>query len=241
MRKRLFFATVLAVCLAATITAAVFAQAQPSTAPATTNNVVIPGDGANVNLQLPEGSISRPVNLRITVAHVTESDGTIVDVMQVFAWVPARNAYLGIAILSTNINASAIEWVKSIVNGTPIWTPPALMNYFTPTPEQLQITIDNDNVLMANLTASFNVTLPEALGGNFTLPPMTLMFRPIAPGFAHEETMVVPFSGWTVQLSHTEVPAWVRAEIPMWSANAPVETVGTLMLNGTTTYIPPEM
>ena len=92
---------------------------------------------------------------------------------------------------------------------------------------------------MANLTTSFNVTLPAALGGNFTLPPMTLMFRPIAPGFAHQETMVIPSSGWTIQLTHTDVPAWARVTIPTWVGNAPVETVGTILVNGTTTYTPP--
>ena len=249
MRKRLIFSIASTIFLAATIFAVVFAQAQPaqtcetSASDPSTGNIVTTSDGANVILQLPQGVPSHPVNLRIIVTQITgSSDGSgNPNTMQVYIWVPAMNQYVGAAILSTNTNESAINWIKGIVNGTPIWTPPALENYFVPTLDEYQIWMDGD-VLMANLTTSFNVTLPDALGGNFTLPPMTLMFRPIALGFAHQETTVLPaplYSGWTIEMSHTDVPAWVRVEIPMWIANAPVETVGTMMLDGTAIYIPP--
>ncbi len=249
MGKRLTFSVAFAVCLIITIAAAIFVQAQPAQTCETPPQNLPPGsivnylDGANVGLQLPPAANqSHPVNLRIIVSHIyAESDYGGPDVMQVQIWASALNQYVGAAILSTNPNETAIAWIKSVVNGTPIWTPPTMMNYFVPTPDELQVFLDED-VLIANLSTSFNVTLPAALGGNFTIPPMSLMFRPIAPGFAHEDTTVLPkprYSGWTIEASHVDVPAWVRTFIPAWVANAPVETVGTLMMNGTTIYIPP--
>ena len=124
------------------------------------------------------------------------------------------------------------------MNGTPIWTPPTMQNYFTPTPSQLQVWKEGP-VIMANLTAPFNVTLPSTLGGNFTLPPMTLMFRPIASGFAHNETFVVPSSNWTITSEHIDVPAWVRFTSPMWLGPGQIETSGTIVKNDVTTYTPP--
>jgi hypothetical protein len=115
-----------------------------------------------------------------------------------------------------------------------------MMNYFVPTASQLKVYMDGDN-MWVNSTASYNVTLPDRLGGNFTLPPMTLMFVPIGQGFFHQETTVLPkpqYSGWTIQSSHTDVPAWVRLSIP-WVGNSEVEAVGTMTLDGTTVYIPP--
>ncbi len=242
MRKRITLAAFLAVLLATSISAAVFAQT-PTPTPTTTSKIVTYTNGGNVNLQLPPtANSSHPVNLRIAVTAVDpKSDFGGPDVMQIFIWVPSLNQYVGVAILSTNTDPAAIAWIKGVVNGTPIWTPPVLMNYFVPTADQLQVYMDGD-VLWANLTASFNVTLPAALGGNFTIPPMTLMFSPIGAPFAHNETTVLPkpqYSGWTIQMSHTDVPAWVRVQIPMWIPNTPVEVVGTLTLDGTATYMPP--
>jgi hypothetical protein len=259
LRKRLTFSIAFSVCLIVTIAAAILAQGQPAQTCETTaqdipqdlpsGSVVDYGNGAIVALQLPPvgGNMTHPVNLRLMVTDIYgSSEGDIpaagIDVIQVFVWVPAMNQYVGVAILTTNTNQTAIERVESIVNGTPIWNPPTMMNFFVPTADQLQVYMDNDDVLFVNLTTSVNITLPAALGGNFTLPPMTLMFRPIAPGFAHNETAVLPkppYSGYTMQLMHTDVPAWVRATIPMWLANAPVETVGTMMLDGVAIYIPP--
>ena len=142
MRKRQSLAVVLAACLAVTIGVAVFAQAQPI--PATTTSTVVRGDGANVSIQLPQGNLSHPLNLRFGVTQAPINADYSLAIMQVFMWVPATNSYIGVAILSTNTNQSAITWVKTVVNGSPIWTPPLLMNYFVPTPDQLQITIDND-------------------------------------------------------------------------------------------------
>ncbi len=246
MRKRLVLATVLATCLAATIGVAIFAQAQPTTptAPDSSSNVVDFSDGGHVILQLPPGNLTgnltHPTNLLIEVLHISnESDFGGPDVMEIAIWSPNMNTYVPVAILSTNTNQSAIAWIKSVVNGTPIWNPPMTQNYFVPTNSQLQVMLGDSGVLMANLTSPFNVTLPAALGGNFTIPPMTLMFVPIAAGFAHNESTLIPTSHWMINSSHTDVPCWARVNIPTWLGGYAAETVGTLTLNATSTYIPP--
>ena len=151
------------------------------------------------------------------------------------------NQYVTVAVLSTNTNQSAINWIQGVLNATPVWSPPAMQNYFTPTENQFKVYMTGD-ILWANLTTSYNVTLPAVLGGNFTLPPMTLMFVPIGEGFAHQETTTLPkptYSGWSIQMNHIDVPAWARVTVPTWVVGAPIETVGTLIINGTTIYVPP--
>jgi hypothetical protein len=255
LKKRLTLSVSLSACLVVTIVFAIFAQGQPVQTPVTTAQAPSGGwidyvNGANVGLQLPPpgGNNTHPENLKLLFTDINASTagdvspGNDVDVMQVQIWVQAMNAYVPVAVLTTNTNQTSIARVQSILNGTPIWNPPTVMNFFVPTKDQLQIYVDSDGALFANLTTSVNITLPTALGGNFTLPPMNLMFRPIAPGFAHNETTVLAkptYSGWTIQQMHTDVPAWVRVVIPMWVAISQVETVGTMTANGTATYIPP--
>ena len=239
MRKTLVFSVFLAVFLAVSLSFAVFVQSQ--TSPVSTN-VVTFSDGGNVILSLPQGVPANPVNLRISVADISDkSDFGGPDVMHVGVWVPALNTYVQVAILSTNTDPAAIDWIKGVVNGTPVWNPPALENYFVPTADELQVWMDGP-VLMANLTTSVDVMLPVALGGNFTIPPMTLMFRPIDSGFAHDETIFLSppqFSGWTLNTTHVDVPSWVRVIIPAWLGSTHWETVGTQTIHGTITYIPP--
>jgi hypothetical protein len=242
LENRFVYASILGIFLVVIITVAgIFAQAQPTTPPSTqSSNVINYSNGAVVGLQLPPGVPAHPVNLRIALSHIdNKSNYGGPDVMQISLWVPTMNTYVPVAILSTNTNTSAITWIKTVVNGTPVWTPPALQNYFAPTSSQLQVKINNSMVI-ANLTTSFNVTLPDSFGGNFTVPAMTLMFVPIAAGFAHNETKIVPSSNWTINSMHTDVPAWVRVNIPTWLGPSPVETAGTIVLNETTTYIPPK-
>ena len=240
LRKWLVISVFLVIFLAATLSFAVFAQSQtPSTA---SSNVVTYANGGNVILSLPQGVPSHPVNLRIAVSDISDkSDFGGPDVMQVSVWAPALNTYVQVAILSTNTDPAAIAWIKGVVNATPVWSPPALQNYFVLAADQLQVWMDGP-ILMANLTTSVSVTLPDALGGNFTIPPMTLMFRPIDSGFVHDETIVLAkpqFSGWTINSTHVDVPSWVRVIVPAWLGSTHFETVGTQTIHGTTTYIPP--
>lgn len=242
MRKRITLTAILGLVLAAILTGAAVIAQTPAPSPTAKSNIVTYADGANVIVSLPQGNATHPLNLRIGVSHIDpKSDYGGPDVLTLYIWVPSLNSYVPVAVLSTNTDPDAITWVKGVFNNTPIWTPPMMMNYFTPTANQFKVYMDGDN-LWANSTASYNITLPAQLGGNFTLPPMTLMFVPIGQGFPHQETTVLAkpqYSGWTIQMSHTDVPAWVRVVIPAWVGATQVEVVGTMTLDGTTIYIPP--
>lgn len=242
MRKRITLTAILGLALVAILTGAVVIAQTPTPTPSTTANITTYADGANVILSLPQGNTTHPLDLRIAVSDIdARSDYGGPDTLSVYIWVPARNMYVPVAILSTNTDPDAITWIKGVMNNTPIWTPPTMQNFFTPTANQLKVYMDGDT-LWANSTASYNITLPAQLGGNFTLPPMTLMFIPIGEGFCHQETTVLAkpqYSGWTIQMSHIDVPAWVRVVIPAWTGSAHIENVGTMMLEGTAVYIPP--
>lgn len=249
MRKRLPLVVVFSILLASSITLAVFAQAQTEnsseteTTDAPSNVVDYVDAGGNVILTLPNGSINHPLNLRILANKINDSsDLGALNLMEIQIWYPTANMYVNVAILQTNTNPEAIVWAKNLVNGTPVWTPPLMQNYFTLTEEELQMYTEGD-IFWVNLTASVNVSLPAVLGGNFTVPPMTLMFVPIGESFPDQQTTVLPkpkYSGWTIENSHIDTPAWVRTEIPMWVSNAAVESVGTMIADGTMVYIPPD-
>jgi len=244
LRKRVtysaFFAIIMAVSLTAAAVLAQIPTAQPTNT--TNQNVVTYIKGGAVNINLPNGTTPHPLNLRIIVTDVSEdSDYGGPNVMQIYLWVPSLNQYVGVATLSTNTNQTAIDWIKRVLNGTPIWAPPVMQNYFIPTENQLQIYMSG-NILWANLTTSYNVTLPAQLGGNFTIPPMSLMFVPIGESFPYEESMTLAkpaYSGWTIQIHRTDVPSWVRVQIPMWVGTTPIEAVGMMNIGGTAIYIPP--
>jgi hypothetical protein len=222
--------------LVATITFAIFAQAQP----APSNAIVNTSNGGIVSLQLPPGVPSHPVNVMVSVFAIDKtSSSEAANVMEFYIWVPAVNSYLPVAFLSTDTNQTVISTVKTMVNGSPVWTPPTMMNLFNVNASQLQITM-NEKMLVANLTTSVNVSLPDSLGGNFTIPPMTLMFIPIADGFAHNQTTVIPSTNWTISMSHTDVPSWVRVTSPMWLGLGQVEVAGTMVVDATTVYTPPK-
>lgn len=246
MKKRLSLVVLFSVLLASSITVAVFAQAQTNdlsqTSDASTNVVDYIDAGGNVILTVPNGSISHPLNLRILTEKInSSSDFGALNLMEIQIWHPTLNMYVNVAIIETNTNPEAIAWSKNLLNGTPIWTPPLMQNYFTPSEEELQMYTEGD-IFWVNLTTPVNVTLPVVLGGNFTVPPMTLMFVPIGESFPHQETIVLPkpnYSGWTIVNSHIDTPAWVRTEIPMWVTNAAIENVGTMITDGTMVYIPP--
>jgi hypothetical protein len=242
LRKRITLTAILGLVLAAILTGTAVIAQTPTPTPSAKSNITAYSNGANVAISLPQGNTTHPLDLRIAVSHIDpRSDYGGPDTLSLYIWAPAMNMYVPVAILSTNTDPDAITWIKGVMNNTPIWTPPTMMNYFTPTTNQFKVYMDGDN-LWVNSTASYNITLPAQLGGNFTLPPMTLMFIPIGQGFAHQETTVLAkpqYSGWTIQMSHTDVPAWVRLVIPAWVGNSQVEVVGTMMLDSTTVYIPP--
>ena len=241
MRKRLtiiFSALFLGTVLAAT---AVLAQT-PTSAPQATSEIYTYGNGGTVTITLPNGSISHPLNIRMGVPRIDpSSDHGGPDVMTFYIWSANLNRYIPVAVLSTNTDPTAIAWIKEVLNNTPVWTAGVMENYFIPTPDQFQVYRVGD-IVWVNSTASYTVTLPEALRGNFTLPPMTLMFVPIGEAFEHQETTYLSpptYSGWTIMSTATDYPAWVQVQIPTWLGPYPIECVGTIMTDTTQVYTPP--
>jgi hypothetical protein len=240
MKKRLtfIFATLLVAALAA---AAVLAQT-PTSTPQPSSDIYTYANGGAVAVTLPNGSISHPLNIRMAVSRIDpNSDHGGPDVMTFSIWNAALNRYIPVAVLSTNTDPTAIAWIKEVLNNTPVWTAGVMENYFVPTADQFQVTRVGD-IVWVNSTTSYVITLPDTLGGNFTLPPMTLMFIPIGEAFEHEETTYLTpptYSGWTIMANATDYPAWVQIQIPTWLGAYPVECVGTIMFDVTQVYMPP--
>jgi hypothetical protein len=239
MKKRLTF--ILAILLGAALAAAAVLAQTPTNTPQATSNINTFANGGAVSITLPNGSINHPLNIRMAASRIDpNSDYGGPDVMTFYIWNTALNRYIPVAILSTNTDPTAIAWIKEVLNNTPVWTAGVMENYFVPTPDQYQVYRVGD-IVWVNSTVSYTVTLPEALGGNFTLPPMTLMFIPIGEAFEHEETtyLAPPMSGWTIAANATDYPAWVQVQIPTWLGPTPIECVGTIMLDITQVYMPP--
>lgn len=203
------------------------------------------GSGGDVILQLPSGVPSHPINLRFEVYDFNkESSFGAMDAMFVAVWVPAINRYFAGAVISDNPNPDFYAFAKTVLNGTPFWSPLAGMaNIFQVADEELEVRRHGD-VLMANLTKPINITLSTIpWGGNFTLPPIALEFRGIGDVFRDEASTLLPkplMSGYTISQTFLDKPAWVRVWIAQWLGSLPVyRTVGTLILHTARTYIPP--
>jgi hypothetical protein len=229
------------ILLASSISVAIFAAGQSQLANEAAAVSYHSNDGY-VIVQLPQGTPNHPTTLYIAVSNtVNQSDPMGNSMMEIHLWDPNTNQYLPVAVLTTYKDNSTISLIQSVLNNTLAWTPPTMMNIINLTTNQLYVWMDGP-MLVANLTVPITITLPPAWGGNIILPPMTLWFVPIAQGFTNSEMWTLPkpiFSGWTVNSTYTDTPAWVRVSIPTWLGPTPVETVGSMALNDTTNYIPP--
>jgi hypothetical protein len=214
--------------------------------------VVSSGQHGEVILQLPSGVPSHPTCLRfVATDHDKKSEFGPHDSMTIGLWVPQANRFVPVAVIADNPNPEAIVFLKSFWNNTPVWNP-IMRNIFNVTDKELDVWEHND-VIKANLTVAKNITLPfnlmvgtpNAAWGNltFTLPPLTLTFRPIARGFHFEEAGALvphpPFSGYTIEVESWQSPAWVTAEIPAWSGGVAWELSGHICTHLTETFIPP--
>ncbi len=198
-----------------------------------TTQMVTSGFGGSVAVSLPSGNITRPNDL---VIFVTRSDTVpAVDIMEISVWVPNSNMYLPVAIINDNTNQTVVNWVKAVVNGTPVWNPPVTQNVFVVSNTTLEISNVEDTIV-ANLTMPINITLPPAIGANFTLPPMTLMFHPIGTPFNAEKSVTVATTNWTISTNATVVPAWVQVNIPQWLGPFDYKNVGQINVKITSTY-----
>lgn len=241
MRKRLILGTAAAIFLMVIIA---FATVIPSLAESNQSNSTptstIHGTGGNVILQLPPGGdalADRPTALQITVSKVTSGEGEFFgpgDIMQVLLWVPQANSFVPVALVNNNPNPDLVSWMQSgPLNGTPI-----AQNILIVEPQELEIEINGD-VVMANLTASQNITLSGPMSGlSFSLPPVTLEIHGLGGSFSSTTSSALP-SGWNLTQTFDAQPAWVRVWIPQWLGSGYLAAPGTMVMNSTTAYTSP--
>ena len=203
------------------------------------------GSGGHVVLQLPQGSPSHPTTLAVEIFHFNErSTFGAFDVMIIYNWVPARNAFSPVAIITDSSNPDFYDFAKKVVLNTAIWNPSAgMLNIFQVTNNELKIEMQG-NVLTANLTVPVSITLTTAFGGNFVLPPTALQFRGFDNAYNDETSIPFlpspPLSGYVITMDLLDKPAWVHLWNTQWTGStAFFEFDGTLYQHVTRTYTPP--
>jgi hypothetical protein len=210
------------------------------------------GSHGEVTIQLPAGIPAHPTCLRLVAGDIT-SNSTFGarDNLIVFLWIPSYNNFIPAAIITTG-NASALTYLKTLYNGTPVWNPPLEPNVINVTDNVLQVSRQGD-VIVANLTVAQKIALPfDQMNGtqfqvfgnqSFTLPALTLTFRPIGNSFNYQETTQIlphpPLSGYTVSLTSVQSPAWVQVSIPQWIGALPFEVTGHICNNVVERATPP--
>jgi hypothetical protein len=225
---------------------------------AATNQIRNIGTGNMVYLNLPPapnttsppaapGTPSHPTDIQLRCYHFNpESSLGSYDLMAVYLWIPQRNSYSPVAIITDISNA---EFLQTLWNGTFVWYKIAIPGANLPNVIQVgsgdlevwtqQATPSSayGDTMWVNLTKSVTVNLPfnlwpqptQALGNlTFTLPPMTMRFIPIANSYLDQGTNALLPSGYYRQPYATmRTPAWVEVAIPSWlGGTAPLEVSG---------------
>jgi hypothetical protein len=216
--------------------------------------VTVYGQHGEVILQLPAGSpkVTNVTALRL-IANEYDKKSTFgaYDTLVVALWIPIANTFVPVAQIN-NINDPDLDaYLHTLYSNTPVWN--SLMpNVIDVSDKDLKVWKEGD-VIMANLTTTVKITLPFNLmagspyvaWGNqtFNLPPLTLMFRPIAHNFKNEESVTLaphpPLSGYTITVKSQMSPAWVKAEIPTWIKGASLECSGHICTHIVQQGIPP--
>jgi hypothetical protein len=232
---------VFAVCTIGIMLGAILVQ--PFSVAATANTTLY-AYGASVILSLPPGGgtlANRPTVLKIDFWHAYAGEGDFFgpgDVMRVWLWVPANNAFVGVALIQNNQNSSILPWLAKVLNGTALSQNVVIVN-----PSQMQMTKGDCGVLMINLTTPINVSvgdpLPAALKAlNFTLPSLAITVRPNGNSFEDQAITNLP-SGYNVTAATINVPAWVQVSIPQWLGATYWMTDGVSMPQMVVTYNAP--
>jgi hypothetical protein len=244
MKRSHVFGTILAVILVVSVAVAAiapaFAHQKPRSPPVLDTEYVF-GSGADVILQLPSGVPSHHTDLKFAVQHGNkQSTKGAEDVMSVFIWVPTRNAYTRLAIITDN--PLTAESTKKMYAGMV-----TAQNIILVADNELEVWKKGD-VLTANLTKAIPIIIGDpapqwAKDLNFTLPPIALEFRGFDQTFREEESGAFapspPYSGWTFSTASVNKPAWVRVWIRPWLGTTVYTTVGTLNVQLTQTFTPP--
>ena len=241
--KNKIAAAILTLITAVILTVAVFASTM--TVNSTNASVSIAyGRHGEVTLQLPTAIPARPNCLRLIAGDIDNNSALGArDALFVFLWIPVYNNFIPAALI-TDGSPEAITHFKTIYNGSPVWNPPLEPNIINVSDTVIQVWKQGD-VIIANLTAPQKITLPfdqmngtqfQAFGNQtFTLPAMTLIFRPVGSAFSYEENLQVlphpPLSGYIVNITSVQSPAWVQVSIPQWLGSGPFEATGHICNN----------
>jgi hypothetical protein len=216
--------------------------------------VTVYGQHGEVIIQLPAGNprVTNVTSLRL-IANDFNKKSTFgaYDTLIVALWIPIANQFVPVAQINSVSNPALDTYLHTLYNNTPVWTG-LTPNIIDLTSKDLSVWKDDD-VIIANLTTSVKITLPFNLmvgspytaWGNqtFTLPSLTLTFRPTARSFHNEESATLaphpPLSGYTVNVKSQMSPAWVRVDIPTWVKGAWLECSGHICTNIVQQGIPP--
>lgn len=265
LKRKTILGTVLALSLAVTVVivavAPTIADAQSSAGVAT-----LYGNGANVVLQLPQAGgalANRPITLQIQAFDFDKrSDYGGPDVLIILLWVPTVNSFVPVAGFTDNPDPAARAWHSQVSAGSPM-----AQNEFAVADKDLEIWVERgkssgsgcwtwdqygryvwdydseDITLIANLTVSKDIKIgdpfpPFFKALNFTLPPLTLVFRGVGNAYSEKTTQVLP-SGWTVKTSSRVTPAWVQVSIPAWLASGRMQFDGYMEYFNPKIYSPP--
>ncbi|MGE5637389.1 MAG: hypothetical protein ACM3WQ_01675 [Chloroflexota bacterium] len=221
-----------------------------------------------VVLQVPPGSgavANHPTDLALNPYHFARNnklfDYAGYDEMWVAIWIPSTNKHVPVAIITDNLNPEAANFYKKIYAGSPIteniivvedvelevWTETSWTNYGW---GRSSGHVANGDALIANLTRSVEIKFgdhfPQFKSFNFTLPPLSLMFRQIGDDYriekGEEVTMLnhPPYtSGYSITRYGWSKPAWVATKIPAWFGPYPNFAAGTMSNDWTIAHIPP--
>jgi hypothetical protein len=273
LKKRSAYLSILALLSIVTLLSVIFLSAGLATSQQNTVQYINKGAGGLVYLNLPPapnstspsvppGTPSRPSDIQLRPYDLTESNfAGAHDAILVYLWVPQRNAYTPVALITDASNTSIYQ---QIWNNSFIWykmntSDASLLNIIQVSDTELQVWSQNSqtgstqcpDMLIANLTRSVNITLvfnlwpqPQQSWGNlsFTLPPLTLTFREISDKSYYDSTLFSSLpSGWKYQpTAEMRTPAWVEERVPAWLGDAsPLEVVGHIDWGYSQTFLPP--
>jgi hypothetical protein len=242
MKRSIVIGTVLVLSLAVTIAVAAVAPAL-----AGTKSITIYGKGGTLVLQLPEGVLSHPTTLKISIGSFDKrSTYGAYDTLFVSLWIPEYGDFMTVACIETNVvhsNSLSRQFFASSF----VWSPPLFPNDFQVADNELEV-LKHGGTITATLTESIDISLPFDLlpapftdwgDLSFTLPPMTLEFVeiPASPKYIDVDYGVP--SGWSIEVTQREKAAWVSVMIPQWLGMEPLTATGTSFHNRVAVFTPP--
>jgi hypothetical protein len=238
----------------------------------TNNQIINSGTGSMAYLNLPPpsttiaGTPSHPTNIQLRCYDFNKHSALgAYDAMMVYLWIPQKNSYVLVALIT---DAPNVDLLKALWSGTFIWnTAIGALNVIQVADKDLEVWTEDtnqgngvkggwngesSNVLIVTLAVAQTISLkfnllPEGnsykpIGDlSFTLAPLTLKFREIGDSYYDVGANSKLASGYSRQpISEMRTPAWVEETIPTWlGAVSPLEVVGHIDWHFSEVITPP--